>query len=52
MNYEGNANNYGVTPMVEAGSGYSLIRHQALGAGPVFAAIPYAGGGNNEFENL
>jgi hypothetical protein len=42
MNYAGNANNYGVTPLVEAGSGYTLIRHEALGAGPVFAAIPYA----------
>ncbi|WP_439696571.1 hypothetical protein ACFGVS_28715 [Mucilaginibacter sp. AW1-7] len=46
MNYEGNANNHGVTPLIEAGSGYSLILHKALGAGPVFAAIPYAGDKN------
>jgi hypothetical protein len=46
MNYAGNRNNYGVTPLIEAGSGYTLIRLQALGAGPVFAAIPYAGDKN------
>ncbi|WP_262713484.1 hypothetical protein [Mucilaginibacter ginsenosidivorax] len=32
MSYAGN-NYYGVTPLVDAGSGYSLILLQALGAG-------------------